>query len=69
MPEPLQLLRELRTIVAEARPTDSLFRTNHASNYLPIGGSLPEDRDQMLAVVDAALKGKTPLRPEYLRGL
>lgn len=69
MPEPPQLLRELRTIVAEASPTDSLFRTNHASNYLPIGGSLPRDRERMLAVIDAALEGRTPLRPEYLRGL
>jgi len=69
MPQPLQLLRELRTFVAEASPTDSLFRTNHASNYLPLGGSLPRDRDLMLAVIDAALAGRTPLRPEYLRGL
>lgn len=38
------LLGELRTFVDRARPTDALFRTNHASNYLPIGGRLPRDR-------------------------
>jgi len=69
MPKPPQLLQELRTFVAEASPTDSLFRTNHASNYLPIGGSLPGDREQMLAVINAALAGKTPLKPEHFRGL
>ncbi|MHC4812021.1 MAG: radical SAM protein [Planctomycetota bacterium] len=69
IPQPPQLLRELRAFVAEASPADSLFRTNHASNYLRIGGSLPRDRERMLAVIDAALAGRTPLRPDYLRGL
>ncbi len=63
------LLRELRTIVAEARPTATIFRTNHASNYLPLEGRLPRDRDRILAVIDAALSGGTPLRPESFRGL
>lgn len=63
------LLGELRTFVAEAAPTNALFRTNHASNYLPIGGRLPLDRSRILEVIDAALSGKIRLRPEYSRGL
>ncbi len=63
------LLEELRTIVRETSPTDTLFRTNHASNYLPLGGRLPRDRDRIIQVIDAALAGKIPLRPESLRGL
>jgi radical SAM superfamily enzyme YgiQ (UPF0313 family) len=63
------LLRELRTIVDLARPTDAVFRTNHASNYLPIGGRLPRDREAILAVIDRALAGQVPLRPERHRGL
>lgn len=63
------LLRELRTMVSEARPTDALFRTNHASNYLPLGGRLPRDRDRIVEVIDAALAGKIPLRHEAMRGL
>lgn len=63
------LLRELRILVAEAAPTDAVFRTNHASNYLPIGGRLPSDRDAILEVIDAALAGKVPMRPEEWRGL
>ncbi|TNE46657.1 MAG: radical SAM protein [Deltaproteobacteria bacterium] len=69
LPDILALLGELRTIVAEARPTNALFRTNHASNYLPIGGRLPRDRDSILEVLDAALSGEIPLRPEWSRGL
>ncbi len=63
------LLRELRTMVDLARPTDALFRTNHASNYLPLGGRLPRDRERIVAVIDAALAGDVPLRPERHRGL
>jgi radical SAM superfamily enzyme YgiQ (UPF0313 family) len=64
-----ELLRELRTMVDCARPSNALFRTNHASNYLPLGGRLPHDRARIVATIDAALAGKIPLRPEFLRGL
>jgi hypothetical protein len=63
------LLSELRTMVAEARPTSAVFRTNHASNYLPLGGNLPRDRDRIVAAIDAALDGRIPLRREWQRGL
>lgn len=63
------LLRELRTFVAHAAPSKAMFRTNHASNYLPISGHLPQDRDAILDVIDHALAGNIPLRPEYRRGL
>lgn len=69
LPAPMDLLRELRTFVAGAAPHDALFRTNHASNYLPLAGRLPRDRDALVAVLDEALDGRRPLRPEFLRGL
>lgn len=69
LPSVEQMLVELRTIVALARPTDAVFRTNHASNYLPLAGTLPHDRDRILAVVDRALAGGIALRPEWARGL
>ncbi|HRI67216.1 MAG TPA: radical SAM protein [Polyangium sp.] len=69
LPDIYGLLRELRIFVDEAAPTNALFRTNHASNYLPIGGRLPADRERILEVIDAALAGRIRLRPEYTRGL
>jgi radical SAM superfamily enzyme YgiQ (UPF0313 family) len=63
------LLRELRTMVDLARPRDALFRTNHASNYLPLGGRLPRDRARITELIDAAIAGRIPLRPERTRGL
>ncbi|MBX3157526.1 MAG: radical SAM protein [Deltaproteobacteria bacterium] len=69
LPSVADLLGELRTFVDEARPTDALFRTNHASNYLPLGGRLPRDRARIVDVIDGALAGAVPLRPEHRRGL
>ena len=69
LPEVPQLLGELRTMVAESRPTKALFRTNHASNYLPLGGTLPTDRERIVDTLDLALSGAIPLRPEWSRGL
>lgn len=69
LPEVEALLRELRVFIAEARPRDALFRTNHASNYLPLGGRLPRDSERILATIDEALRGEVPLRPEWRRGL
>jgi radical SAM superfamily enzyme YgiQ (UPF0313 family) len=69
LPAVTQLLGELRTFVDEARPTDALFRTNHASNYLPLGGRLPRDRARIVDVIDHALAGDIALRPEHRRGL
>lgn len=69
LPDVGSLLGELRTFVAGARPTDALFRTNHASNYLPLAGRLPQDSDRIVATIDAALGGSVMLRPEFLRGL
>ena len=63
------LLRELRTMVEHSKPTKAIFRTNHASNYLPLGGVLPQDSARIVAVIDAALDGRIPLRPERDRAL
>ncbi|MCB9741921.1 MAG: radical SAM protein [Alphaproteobacteria bacterium] len=69
LPDQLGLLRELRTFVNQARPGGALFRTNHASNYLPLGGRLPQDRARIVELIDLALEGRIPLRPESARGL
>ncbi len=63
------LLRELRTMVLESKPTAATFRTNHASNHLPLGGVLPRDGARIVDVIDRALDGRIPLRPERSRGL
>ena len=63
------LLREARIFIAEAQPTDAIFRTNHASNYLQLSRRLPRDRGRLLDLLDAALDGRIPLRPNWARSL
>jgi radical SAM superfamily enzyme YgiQ (UPF0313 family) len=71
VPGPLAMLREMREIVAHTDVTDALFRSNHASNYLPVGGRLPRDKEAMVAALDRVLA--TPdlarLKPEEWRAL
>ena len=69
LPTVTRMLEELRTMVAGASPTDSVFRTNHASNYLPLAGRLPQDRERIVEALDKALSGEIALRPEWSRGL
>jgi hypothetical protein len=45
-----------------------LFMANHASNYLPIKARLPKDREKILELIDAALRGEVDLKPEWMRG-
>ena len=67
--EPQEMLAELRTMIASTNLTRGLFHANHASNYLPIRARFPKDKQSTLQLIDEALKGKVPLKPEYLRAL
>ena len=69
MPPVETLLREVHDFVEIAAPHNAIFRTNHASNYLPLAGRLPRDRQRILATLAEALEGRIPLRPEWGRGL
>ena len=68
---PIELARELRTFLAALELEGTVFRSNHASNYLALAGSLPRDRDRLVAVLDAALADpdQASFRPEWSRGL
>lgn len=69
--EPAALLRELRQVLHHLDGLSGcIFRTNHASNYVPLAGTLPKDKERLLATLDAALaRGRAALRPEAWRGL
>src|SRR5688572_3151747 len=69
LPTPAETLDELRLILEHTRVSAAVFRSNHASNWLPLGGRLPADRERLLEAVDLARAGDIPLKPEWLRGL
>lgn len=66
---PAELMRETRLFLEHTDSEGSVFRSNHASNYLPLGGTLNRDREQLIATIDAALDGKVRLRRAVELGL
>ena len=71
LPGKFEMLGELRTLVADSTLSDCRFSSNHASNYLPVRGTLPADKPAMLAALDKVLaqRDESRLKPEHLRGL
>lgn len=69
LPDKRQTLQELRWFVEDLALSDCRFGTEHASNYLPIGGQLGADKERILGLIDRALKDERMLRPEWARGL
>jgi len=69
LPGPEETLEELRVILSGLDCRNTFVACNHASNYLPIKGRLPQDKPRLLALVDAARAGGVALKPEWLRGL
>ena len=63
------MLEETRLLVENLDSPGSVFRMNHASNYLVLRGTLNQDRDAMLREIDRAEHDLSRLRPESWRGL
>jgi radical SAM superfamily enzyme YgiQ (UPF0313 family) len=68
---PMEILEELKILVEELELSYCVFRTNHASNYLPIRGTLNADKEAILRVLSDTISSddKSKLKPSYLRGL
>ncbi|AFM43494.1 Fe-S oxidoreductase [Desulfosporosinus acidiphilus SJ4] len=69
--DPWESLSELKSMLENLEVSHCVFRSNHASNYLPLRATLPEDRTQLLTTLDRVLKTSAleELRPDYWRGL
>ena len=64
-----EYLEENRALVEGLNYGPFHFTSNHASNYVPLKGTLPDDREKFLAAIDSALAGKSRIRSEFSRGL
>jgi radical SAM superfamily enzyme YgiQ (UPF0313 family) len=68
--DPLEILTELERMITNIdAPGPVVFRTNHASNYLPLRGRLPGDKNKLLKTILDAKKDPALLRGEKTRGL
>jgi len=61
----LETIELLKNIDAEG----CVFRSNHASNYLSLKGTLNKDREMLIKQLNEAIEGQVDFRDEFLRGL
>lgn len=69
--DPFETLEEMKILFEHLSIDNLRFVGIHASNYLPINGTLQRDKDQMLAMIDEVLSTRDTgrLRDERMRGL
>ena len=65
---PVEVLKETELFLQHIDAEGSIFRMNHASNYLTLKGTLNRDRPALLEQVQRGLSG-AGLKPEFLRAL
>lgn len=66
-----QLFREVERVLQGLELNDTVFRSDHASNYLVLKGNLGADKERLLAQVRQAIERpeQARLRQEWQRGL
>jgi radical SAM superfamily enzyme YgiQ (UPF0313 family) len=69
--DPFETLEEMKQIFENITADNMKFVGTHASNYLPVTGTLQKDKQKMIAAVDAVLKSRDErlIRPDHMRGL
>jgi len=69
--DPFETLEEMKQIFENITADNLKFVGTHASNYLPITGTLQQDKEKMIEAVDAVLKSRDErlIRPDHMRGL
>ena len=66
---PEEVMQELREFLENVEVTNCIFRSNHASNYMELAGTLPGDKDKLLSDINLALIGKQRYKQEVYRRL
>ncbi len=71
MLDTLGLAREMDMLISSLQLQKTIFRSDHASNYLILRGTLNRDRERLLAQIRQAIAdpATAPFRPEWQRGL
>ena len=66
-----EIAGETRLLLENLDVEDAMFLSDHVSNYLPLHGKLPEDKDEMIAAIDRVLAHPDPslLKPRTIRSL
>lgn len=66
--KPEEVLEEMKLFLSHVDSDGTVFRSNHASNYVPLGGTLNKDKEKLLKQVQQA-EERNIFKPESYRGL
>ncbi len=69
--DPIELLKEMHLFISETNLNNSIFRSDHASNYLSLKGILSRDKEKLLQQIEFGINNSNRgiLREEWQRGL
>lgn len=65
---PPEVAEEMKIFLKNVDSEGTVFRSNHASNYISLAGELNRDKEAMLEKIEQAEK-RNVYKPEYYRGL
>ncbi len=67
----LELFKEMKLLLSELKLDKTVFRSDHASNYLVLKGILGKDKERLVNTVQMAIEqsNNISLRQEWQRGL
>lgn len=67
----LELISEMGEFISHLDLKGTIFRSDHASNYLALKGILNRDKDKLIQRIQEVLMvgDRSQLRPEWMRGL
>ena len=71
LPDTAGLMQELGLMIAQLNLNETVFRSDHASNYLVLKGTLGRDKETLLAQIHNAVTHpeRANLRAEWMRGI
>ena len=54
--KPEEVMKETKLMLENMNVTNCIFRSNHASNYVALRGTLPSDKEKLINVIENILK-------------
>jgi radical SAM superfamily enzyme YgiQ (UPF0313 family) len=69
LPNPVEMLKELQTMIEYTNLSAGVFSANHASNYLPLQIRIPGGKDDAIRILREAINGNIDLKQEWQRGI
>ena len=66
---PREVMEETRLLIDGLDLSCCVFRSNHASNYYALAGTIPQDKQRLLQEITEAMKENYDYKDEYFRRL